>query len=95
MNKVSNLAWSCAVMKPRRILGIFIAALGSLRPLGLAVPPVWKEAAISLNPVACGFWTGAGGGKDDVVEDWAGADEKGLGWGGCCCCCCWNCCWYC
>lgn len=44
------------------MFGILFEDLLSLRPFGFGVPPVWNEAAISLNPVACGFIGAAGGG---------------------------------
>ena len=62
LNSVSNLDWSGAVMKDSLIFGMaFAAFLGScLRPAGFGVPPVWNEAAISLNPVGCGFIAAGG-----------------------------------
>ncbi|KAI6766545.1 hypothetical protein HG531_011767 [Fusarium graminearum] len=51
LNKVSNLAWSCAVIKDSRMLGILLGCgFSGLRPRGFAVPPVWKDAAISVKP---------------------------------------------
>lgn len=64
LNKVSNLAWSAAVMNPRRILGILLdfGAGALLVVVGAAVlPDDRKEAAIWLNPVAWGFMGAAGG----------------------------------
>ena len=55
------MAWSGAVMKERRILGTLFVCRGAALGLGFA-PPAWKDAAISLKPVACGF-TGGGGGS--------------------------------
>lgn len=70
LNRVSNLAWSAAVMKLSRIFGIlFDFGAGALLATGATVPPVRNDAAIWLKPVAWGF-IGAGGG--------AGA--------ACCCC---------
>jgi len=45
-------------MKERRILGTVFVFLGGTLGLGFAPPAVWKEAAISLKPVACGFMGG-------------------------------------
>ena len=62
--------------------GILLAAFCSpLRPCGLGVPPVWKDAAISLKPVGCGF-IGAGGCEGPPAGGW-GELEKPVGWGGC------------
>jgi hypothetical protein len=55
LKSVSNLAWSWAVMKDSRMFGILLTCFSALRPLGLGVPPVWKDAAISVKPVGCGF----------------------------------------
>ena len=60
LNNVSNLAWSWAVMKERRTLGILLAFLGRESRVAL-VPPVWKDAAIWLKPVGWGFTGWAGG----------------------------------
>lgn len=54
-------------MNDSRMFGILVVGFSALRPLGLAVPPVWKEAAISLNPVGCGFIAVAGGGAKPPV----------------------------
>lgn len=54
LNRVSNLAWSWAVMKERRTLGILLAFLGWVSWVAL-VPPVWNDAAIWLKPVGWGF----------------------------------------
>lgn len=62
LKSVSNLAWSAAVMKLSRMLGIlFDLGAGALLEAGAAVLPVRKEAAIWLNPVGWGL-TGATGG---------------------------------
>lgn len=45
LNKVSNLAWSWAVMKDNLMLGILVPLL-ACAGLGADCPPVWKEAAI-------------------------------------------------
>lgn len=58
--------------------------------------PVWKDAAIWVNPVAWGFWAGAGAGADAGGGGatgfiWFGENPVGCenwncgGWG----CCCW------
>lgn len=60
LKSVSNFAWSAAVIKDSLMLGILVCDLDALRPLGLAVPPVWKDAATSANPVGCGL---IGGGE--------------------------------
>lgn len=60
LNSVSNLAWSGAVINERRIFGTVLVFLVGALGFGFAAP-VWKEAAISLKPVGCGF-TGTGGG---------------------------------
>lgn len=52
-------------MKDSLMLGILVFDLSALRPWGLAVPPVWKDAATSANPVGCGF---IGGGGGEMVE---------------------------
>ena len=99
LNKVSNLAWSDAVMKDNRILGILLACFLAGAPVGwLWAPPVLKEAAMALKPVGWAT-TGLGGGGGMPGLAWlAGEEKEGFGCccgGGCCCCCCWNCCWYC
>lgn len=83
MNKVSNLPWSCAVMKERRILGILLPALSA--GFGFDGDAVWKEAAISWKPVGCGFCVGGGGA---IVGCWLAGEYAFCG----CCCCSWNCC---
>lgn len=40
LNKVSNLAWSWAVINDSRMLGILVVGLLSLLPFGFGVPPV-------------------------------------------------------
>ena len=53
LNRVSNLAWSCAVMNERRMFGILLEAFSARFVWGFACEdePVWKDAAISLKPV--------------------------------------------
>lgn len=47
LNSVSNLTWSAAVMKLRRMLGIlFDFGAGALLVAGAGAPPVRKDAAI-------------------------------------------------
>lgn len=64
LNKVSNFAWSCAVMNDNLIFGIFAPFdFDALRPLaGAAEGVVLKLSAIAAKPVGWGFWTGAAGG---------------------------------
>ena len=54
LNNCSNLAWSLAVMKLKRMLGILLPRLAAGCGEGWAVPR--KEAAISFEvmPVGCG-----------------------------------------
>lgn len=54
MNSCSNLAWSLAVMKLKRMLGILLPRLAAGCGEGWAVPR--KDAAISFEvmPVGCG-----------------------------------------
>lgn len=81
VNSVSNFAWSWAVIKDSRMLGIlFDFCEGAGAAVGL---PVWNEAAIWLNPVAWGFCAGAGadadaGGGGATGFIWLG-DEKPVG----------------
>src|SRR3569833_505846 len=78
-------------MNDKRMFGILFVFFGADLATGFGAPPVWKEAAISLNPVGWGF-IGAGTGAVAIDACCGGAEEKGLGG---CCCCCWNCCWNC
>lgn len=78
LNKVSNLAWSAAVMNAKRILGILLAfgaVVVVVVGVGAAVLEDRKEAAIWLKPVAWGFMGAAGG----VAVDWCGVREKPVG----------------
>lgn len=63
LKSVSNLDWSWAVMKDSRMLGILLEEDFGRLPAGFGVPPVWKDAAIWLKPVACGL-IGAGDGAE-------------------------------
>jgi hypothetical protein len=64
LNKVSNFAWSCAVMNDSLMFGILAPFdFDALRPLaGAADGAVLKLSAIAAKPVGWGFCTGAGGG---------------------------------
>lgn len=98
LKRVSNFDWSWAVMNDSLMLGIVLGGfLSPLRPWGFGVPPVWKDAVISLKPVGCGF-TGAGGCEDPPeggceLEKPVGWDACSPPWKGCWCCCCCRCCW--
>lgn len=78
LNKVSNLAWSAAVMNARRMLGILLAfgAVVVVVGVGAAVLEDRKEAAIWLKPVGWGFMGAAG---RVAVVDWCGVREKPVG----------------
>lgn len=60
------MAWSCAVMKERRMLGTGLAFRGAagVEAAGFGV---WNEAAISLKPVGWGL-TGGGGGAREAMD---------------------------
>lgn len=54
LNSVSNLAWSCAVMKDSLIFGILFDVLGGALAAAectSGAPPVRKDAAIAEKPV--------------------------------------------
>lgn len=55
LKRVSNLAWSCAVMNDSLMFGIRAPPFDARRPFGFeeVEDPVWKEAAIWLKPVGC------------------------------------------
>lgn len=64
LNNVSNLAWSAAVINPRRIFGILFAFEAGALLVVVAADVLAEdrnEAAIWLKPVAWGFIGAVGG----------------------------------
>ena len=86
LNRVSNCAWSLAVMNDSRILGILFVLDGRVSCWREDAPAAWKEAAIWLKPVAWGF-TGAGGACVGPEDCWGDREKpvRCVGWKLCCC----------